>query len=265
MISVSCHFLTFVLFPSSLLWKHVAFGWTVGWSRQTSSLTKQHNFNPNLTRHRKGCKNPGTAIYDRIFLSALASSTPVDGVFEEEDTMKQGAEMLSGNTIAEDTTIVNENSSEYNNPSWIRLAEYLVKHKKDLVVDKHVAIIGCSWISSVVTQLGPEKVVQYDDEINIKENQYQGESEILHLSQEARDIVSQKSHCLIQTNMVEELAENGDTDTIIITTTSSELFEDPFVNDFLRRTSSMILMDADMVDIFCYHARIQEGADIILW
>ena len=65
--------------------------------------------------------------------------------------------------------------------------------------------------------------------------------------------------------MVEELAENGDTDTIIITTASSELFEDPFVNDFLRRTSSMILMDADMVDIFCYHARIQEGADIILW
>jgi len=265
MISVSCYCLTFALFSSSLLSKHVAFGWTVGWSRPTSSFSERQKFHPDLTRHRKDYKNLGTAFYERIFSRALASYIPEDGVFEEEDTMQRGAVKSSGTTVAGDALIVDENSSEYNNPSWIRLAEYLVKHKKDLVADKHVAIIGCSWISSVVTQLGPGKVVQYDDEINIKENRYQGESEILSLSQEVHDIISQKSLCLVQTNMVEELTDNGDSATIIITTTSPELIADPFLNDFLRRTSSTILMDADMAGVFSYYFRIQEGADIILW
>ena len=174
------------------------------------------------------------------------------------------------------------------NPSWIRLSEFLIQNK-NLVEDKNVAIVGKGWISSVVHQLQLDsesvQVVQYqalgeenndDDDDDDTGNQVLSPLEInmSFLSPEVRDKFltssqtkssSPSNGSQVETKEVDNLWENGDDAVVILATSSNSLVEDPFVNDYLRRTSSKILMDRDMVVDFCYHPRIQEGADIILW
>lgn len=53
---------------------------------------------------------------------------------------------------------------------------------------------------------------------------------------------------------------------VVVSTKSWHIVQgDPFVNDFLRRTDAWILMDSKFEDNFCYHSRVQEGANITLW
>ena len=60
-----------------------------------------------------------------------------------------------------------------------------------------------------------------------------------------------------------EQEQGADPDVIILIAGSSQ--EDVYINEFLRHTSAIILVDKDLTDLFCYFPRTQEGADIILW
>ena len=187
------------------------------------------------------------------------------------------------NIVVTDNDVGDHVIEENINPSWIRLSEFLIQHK-ELVEDKNVAVVGRSWISSVVNQLQLDsaQVVQYEHPDNIEIDDLNNDDNgtecqvlsptyinSLDLSPKVCDILLSSSLSVIdlqvETKVVDDLWENGDDGVVILATSSSILAEDPFVNDYLRQTSSIILMDRDMVDIFCYHPRIQEGADIILW
>eukprot|EP00594_Rhizosolenia_setigera_P017546 CAMPEP_0178974314 /NCGR_PEP_ID=MMETSP0789-20121207/22381_1 /TAXON_ID=3005 /ORGANISM="Rhizosolenia setigera, Strain CCMP 1694" /LENGTH=118 /DNA_ID=CAMNT_0020662621 /DNA_START=305 /DNA_END=657 /DNA_ORIENTATION=- len=73
---------------------------------------------------------------------------------------------------------------------------------------------------------------------------------------------TKRRYCDLETISISDLVddETCDADVFILATTCTELINDPFVNEILRQTSASILMDADMIDVFCYHTRIQEGA-----
>ncbi|VEU36391.1 unnamed protein product [Pseudo-nitzschia multistriata] len=69
-------------------------------------------------------------------------------------------------------------------------------------------------------------------------------------------------------DLLRKAGEGGDKaiDAIVLSTTSAEVVHnDPFVNDFLRRTDAPIHMSSDCADGFCYYSRLQEGANIVLW
>jgi len=54
-------------------------------------------------------------------------------------------------------------------------------------------------------------------------------------------------------------------DVIIIATHYPHLFDDPYINDWVRRTNSIIHMSTDVCNDYGYYQRVNEGADIILW
>ena len=55
-------------------------------------------------------------------------------------------------------------------------------------------------------------------------------------------------------------------DVVVLSTKSWRVVhDDPFVNDFLRRTDAWIHMGSEFGDDYCYYARLQEGANITLW
>jgi len=71
---------------------------------------------------------------------------------------------------------------------------------------------------------------------------------------------------IIESIEMDGIISYNDIDVIILSTTSQDVIhDDPFINDFLRRTDAAIYMSSDYTDEFCYYARIQEGANITLW
>uniref|UniRef100_A0A7S3QAR8 Uncharacterized protein n=1 Tax=Chaetoceros debilis TaxID=122233 RepID=A0A7S3QAR8_9STRA len=136
-----------------------------------------------------------------------------------------------------------------------------------------------SWIGSLVGQLGASSVhlilsPEEEEALTLTlQNNKDKEPLISHEYEYENDLnlqVLQNCKVPIDIRDSAEFDDIGDgddnIDIIILSTTSPNVVnEDPFINDFLRRTDTPIYMSADLVDEFCYHARIQEGANITLW
>ncbi len=265
---------TLILFSfSCLIQKCAVSGWALGLPAYKNVLKNDPQFQIHHIRHTKDfwyVVIKGRELRQRS-VNSLASSTPIDdGMMVHEDALNlEGTEVPIDTGDCNAKAKANENKSDFLQSSWIRLAEFLVNRQENLVLGKKVTIIGISWISSMLNQLEPANVIQYTDDIDDTETRAAvlPQNEMSLLRQEVRDelVVLKANQVQVETKMVDDLEENGNDAIIILATASTALIEDPFVNDFLRHTSSTILMDSDMVDIFCYHPRIQEGADIILW
>ena len=154
-----------------------------------------------------------------------------------------------------------------------RLADYLVQQRSNLVWNQRMVVIGANWVSLLVARLGAANVVVWDDEMNESRLQL-----LKHADQAMNQSVQETKtadngngrihpdgHRHIEIVTTDNIDETSDADVYVMATTCPKLINDPFVNDVLRRTDAVILMDEDYVDLFCYHARIQEGADIMLW
>uniref|UniRef100_A0A7S1BFZ9 Lactate/malate dehydrogenase N-terminal domain-containing protein n=1 Tax=Corethron hystrix TaxID=216773 RepID=A0A7S1BFZ9_9STRA len=158
--------------------------------------------------------------------------------------------------------------------TWTRLAEYLVPERVNLILNKRVAVVGSSWISLLVARLGAAEVVVWDDEkhdMELRLLQYADQiCDPMHTVKSKGGIFVQENHstkgqCRVTTMWTLDLEDTANAEIIILTTANQELINDPFVNEILRRTDATILMDDKMVDKFSYFPRIIEGADIILW
>ena len=56
-----------------------------------------------------------------------------------------------------------------------------------------------------------------------------------------------------------------DIDTIIFATDLIPEGKDVFMHDFVRRTDAKVVMNSNLIDLFGYHTRINEGIDVHLW
>jgi len=76
----------------------------------------------------------------------------------------------------------------------------------------------------------------------------------------------EKNTEIVESIDLDEIIDTETIDVVVLSTNSQDVVhDDPFVNDFLRRTDAPIHMSSDCKDDFCYYSRLQEGADIILW
>lgn len=155
-----------------------------------------------------------------------------------------------------------------NNCSFERLTKYLVKYQETLIQDKNIVVIGAQHmvISLLAVRLGATNVKVWD----IDDEDSGGSIKTLNYADKVLNNdypKTKRRYCDLETISISDIAddETCDADVFILATTCTELINDPFVNEILRQTSASILMDTDMIDVFCYHTRIQEGAEIMLW
>ncbi len=151
---------------------------------------------------------------------------------------------------------------ELDKERWQRLARYLVLECEEILVGRNVAVIGSSWISFLSAQLGASRVMVCDEEY--KDSKFQSHLRTFKMESKNYPSDSCNERCQIQFMDTLEM-ESFDAEVILLTSRSPNLINDPFVNDVLRRTDAPIFMDLELIDEFCYHARIQEGANITLW
>jgi len=192
---------------------------------------------------------------NKFLFTAMTSSNENEGF----DYMKQG--LVHGTS---DISMFHEELQSHNRQG---LKKYLMKYGSEFISERKVAIVGCGSVIKSIAELNPFRIVHYTESLDTNANSLCNiEMKVPPPSPEATQISFEENHDLcVETRSFDDLACFDDNDTIILATTSQAIIDDPFVNDFLRHTSSLILMDTAVVDEFCYHARIQEGADIKLW
>ena len=167
------------------------------------------------------------------------------------------------------------------NAGWIqRMTNYLSSEKDDIFAGNNVAIILDPWpsrecleialkisdIASEADQLCFVVSPQADEETNNSDN----DKEEISFTSLANSISSSNKNSNMHSETVESIDfdDNVDTeaiDVVVLSTKSTRVVEDSFVNDFLRRTDAWIHMGSEFGDDFCLHARLQEGANITLW
>jgi len=123
-----------------------------------------------------------------------------------------------------------------------------------------------SEIASEADQLCFVVSPQADEETNNSDN----DKEEISFRSLANSISSSNKNSNMHSETVESIDfdDNVDTeaiDVVVLSTKSTRVVEDSFVNDFLRRTDAWIHMGSEFGDDFCLHARLQEGANITLW
>jgi len=146
-----------------------------------------------------------------------------------------------------------------------RLAEYLIARREELVSNKRVLVLGVSsWISLLVTRLGASKVMVWDNE--------EHETKLRLLEHTDQFLNRRAPKCKLTTFMDGEklLKENNgdeyiDIDLILLATNVTPEGKDIYMHDFVRRTDAKVLMNRDLIDLFGYHTRINEGIDVHLW
>ena len=164
---------------------------------------------------------------------------------------------------------------------WIqRMTNYLSSEKDAIFAGKNVAMILDPWpsrecleIASVISGIASEAdqlcfVVSPQNDEKTNNGDDDNNNEEISFSNFKNSINSK--HNEMHSTMVESIDfdDNIDTeaiDVVILSTKSTRVVEDSFVNDFLRRTDAWIHMGSEFADDFCLHARLQEGANITLW
>ena len=165
----------------------------------------------------------------------------------------------------------NNNSINPNNgTSIMKLAEYLIHNRSKIVTNKRILVLGSSsnWLGPLLSRLGASKVLVWEEEV------YESHLALLKYSEQ---IVNNNNGgcCSVETttNGIDLVLDGNkesdydfnDYEIIIIDKVSSIGDEHVYINDLLRRTDAKILMDAERIDMFGYHTRIQEGTNVILW
>lgn len=165
------------------------------------------------------------------------------------------------------------NKDEKTEEITLRLAKYLMKNRADLVEQRKIVVLGSNWIPLLLTRMGATSVLVWDntpddDSADYDENMKRVEAGLRVLQYTDQFVMSSTTTTTrIQTTTRGEnlicSSEFFDADVVIMTTAS--FLDDPWICDDLRKTDAMILMDEESMNLYCYHARIQEGADILVW
>lgn len=165
---------------------------------------------------------------------------------------------------------VDENVAEKEDVTTLRLAQYLIARRSEFVLDKRVLILGSSnWISLLATRLGARDVMVWDSET------YETRLRLLEHTDKFHNKRNLRQKCTLSTFMDGDRLllknnENGDDeymdiDLLIFATEVTPEGEDSYIHDFVRRTDAKVLMNQDLIDVFGYYTRINEGIDVHLW
>jgi len=155
--------------------------------------------------------------------------------------------------------------------TW-RLAQYLIARRSELVFDKRVLVLGSSnWISLLATRLGARDVMVWDRE------KHETRLRILQHTDKFVNKRHPRQKCVLNTFMDGEMLlkktietervfdEYMDVDLIIFAAKVTPEGADVYIHDFVRRTDAKVLINQNLMELFEYHTRVNEGVDVHLW
>jgi hypothetical protein len=173
----------------------------------------------------------------------------------------------------------NNNNDDDAVVGWIqRMTDYLSSEKEAIFSGNNVAMIlnsspsrECLEIALMISGIASEAdhlyfVVSPQDDEETNNNSNDSDKEEISFINLANSISSSNIHSkTVESIDFHENVLTAAIDVVVLSTKSSRVVEDSFVNDFLRRTDAWIHMGSEFGDDFCLHARLQEGANITLW
>ncbi len=221
-----------------ILTKHIAHGWVIS-TRSTWATSKSPIMGTQIGNHRRSMLPALNMAYrewqfpcdkDRELFFEISTS---DGNLEEFS-----GHILTESSRGEESELVVVDDDELDKQRWQRLARFLVQESEGNLVGMNIAIIGSSWIGFLAAQLGAAKVNIYDEEY--KESNYQSHINIYKM--ESKNYPCDFCNERRQIQFLDTLEmESFDAEVILLSTSSPDLINDPFVNEVLRRTDAPIL------------------------